>query len=530
MIRRATVDDAVPWIDLLLASIGGNYVSREVYDPVWAASQFSEESNCETWVLEANGVLIGSMTFLPPNWPLQNPICNLGRLLLRPEAHSTGAARALMGRVCSIATERGQTVVSRVSASDNAQQILLEQLGFVCCGYQPFKHLLELRSGYLFYVLPNARVLGLRQRLSGSVPQVTELAAAVLGLMGLPAPETLHDGATGYPLRSPELRTEEIAFEDYQFCRSQLRQQNPFPEVSGGFHLGLGLLRVESGVPIRALLGRTGERSLAGLAYCFDEHDRCVRIVDTFCVDEVSLGAVCQVLVKLAQDQLQATYLEMDVLASAPRLLKTAEQLGFVPVAYLPAFFSRSGAVDDVVKMVKLNLPYSFEGGELTRQARSIAEVVDRNFDEQKVGVAIMSLLRGLPIFAGLGDGEIRKMAHLFEQRLYRPGEIVFARGVAGDEVLVVMRGSVEIRLEEKTQAVAIMTEGKIFGELAFLDGSPRIAWTVAAQPSILLVVHRDAFNQLIAREPHLGMLVVRNIALELSQKLRQASSALSRR
>ena len=159
-----------------------------------------------------------------------------------------------------------------------------------------------------------------------------------------------------------------------------------------------------------------------------------------------------------------------------------------------------------------------------------MAEIVDHNFDEQKVGVAIMSLLRGLPIFAGLGDGEIRKMAHLFEQRLYRPGETVFARGAAGDEVLVVMRGSVEIRLEEKTQAVATMTEGKIFGELAFLDGSPRIAWTVAAQPSILLVMHRDAFNQLIAREPHLGMLVIRNIALDLSQKLRQASSALSRR
>ena len=121
-------------------------------------------------------------------------------------------------------------------------------------------------------------------------------------------------------------------------------------------------------------------------------------------------------------------------------------------------------------------------------------------------------------------------MAHLFEQRLYRPDEIVFQKGAAGDEVFVVMRGQVEIRLDEKSHAVATMTEGKIFGELAFLDGLPRIAWTVATQPSILLVVHRDAFNRLIAREPHLGMLVIRNIALDLSQKLRHASSALSRR
>ncbi len=530
MIRRATVDDAIPWIDLLLASLGQNYAAREVYDPVWAAAQFAEESNCETWVVEANGALLGSVTFLPPNWPLLNPICNLGRLLLRPESHGSGAARALLARVVGIASERGQTSVARVSATDNPQQLVLEQLGFICCGFQPFKHLLELRSGYLFYVLPSARVLGLRQRLSVSLPQVTELARAVLGLLGLPAPEPFRDGATGYPLRSPDLRGEEIGFGDYQFCKSQLRQQNPFPEVSGGFHLGLGMMRVESGAPIRAMIGRLGARTMAGLAWCFDEQDRCVRVVDTFCADELSLGAVFQAVLKVAVEQHQATYVEMDVLASAPRLLKTAEQLGFVPVAYLPAFFSRSGAVDDVVKMVKLNLPYSFEGGEFTRQARSIAEIVDRNFDEQKVGVALIDLVRGLPIFSGLGDGEIRKVAHLFDQRLYRPGEVIFSKGASGDEVFVVMRGSVEIRLDEKGQAVATMTEGKIFGELAFLDGSPRVAWSVAVQPSILLVVHRDAFNDLVAREPHLGMVIVRNIALDLSQKLRHASSVLARR
>ena len=71
------------------------------------------------------------------------------------------------------------------------------------------------------------------------------------------------------------------------------------------------------------------------------------------------------------------------------------------------------------------------------------------------------------------------------------------------------------------------MTNGKIFGELAFLDGSPRNAFATASQPSILLVVQRSAFSDLVRREPTLGMVVMRNIAMDMAAKLRHADSTL---
>jgi hypothetical protein len=240
------------------------------------------------------------------------------------------------------------------------------------------------------------------------------------------------------------------------------------------------------------------------------------------------MGALLGMVVKKAQEQHSAVYVEVDVLITAPRFIKSAEQLGFVPVAYLPAFCAKDRTLNDVVKLVKLNTSYALENNNLTSQAQAVVKIVDYNYQDQKIGVAIINLLSRLPIFEGLGDGELRKIARLFTQKLYRVGEKVFSKGDQGNEAYIVMRGQIDICLDEKSPPVASVLNGQIFGEQAFLDGSPRGGLAIANQPSILLVMQRTAFNDIVQREPHLGMVVIRNIALDLSNKLRRANVNLS--
>jgi len=180
--------------------------------------------------------------------------------------------------------------------------------------------------------------------------------------------------------------------------------------------------------------------------------------------------------------------------------------------------------------MVKLNLPYSLEPSDFTTHAQNMVKLIDRNFSDQKLGLAIINLLRPLSMFSGLGDGELRKVARLFVQKLYRPGDQVFARGDSGDEAYIVLRGKISIQLESEAPPVAHLGDGKIFGELAFLDGAPRAAYAIATQPSILLVIKRTAFTEVVRREPNLGMMVMRNLAQDLALKLRSVNEALSKR
>ena len=53
-------------------------------------------------------------------------------------------------------------------------------------------------------------------------------------------------------------------------------------------------------------------------------------------------------------------------------------------------------------------------------------------------------------------------------------------------------------------------------------------ALAIAKQASILLVMQRPQFFELTQREPNLGLAVMRNIALELTVRLRRTNAALS--
>ena len=84
---------------------------------------------------------------------------------------------------------------------------------------------------------------------------------------------------------------------------------------------------------------------------------------------------------------------------------------------------------------------------------------------------------------------------------------------------------------------LAILTKGT-----AYVYAAPFVLWAavsiVRAErgrawgpalciASIVLVMKRSAFNDLVHHEPHLGMVVMRNIAIELSNRLRKANAAL---
>lgn len=524
VIRQTTAKDAAAWLELLQRSLGGDYPERQVYDLAWIAKQLEPPEGHETWVVETQGRFQAAASLLQPSLPNRNPIANLGRELFRQESFPDGSAQALLNKIIQVSEERSQVVVARVFASDNARQALFEHAGFVCVGFQPFKHMLRTREGVLFYLRLVPSDVIARLPISESLSQVNELAATVLANLKLSAPMSVRDGVTGYPLQR-ELQFQEVTLEEYKQCRTQAQSFNPPIEISGGFNLGWGAMRVTAPSSLKAILARQEADTVAGLAYAVDERDRCVRMVEGFATDDLSMGSAFQRVVKLAQEKHNAVYIEADVLMTAPRLLKSTEQLGFVPVAYLPGFYRRGSAHVDVVKLVKLNMAYGLENAQLTTHAKTIADIIDRNFQDQKVGVAIINLLRGLPVFEGLGDGELRKIARLFTQKLYRPGDRIFSKGDSGSEAYIVMRGQVDIQLEDHVKPLASLGTGQIFGEQAFLDGAPRTAMAVAAQPSILLVIQRVAFNELVQREPHLGMVVMRNIALTLSNRLRRTTS-----
>jgi len=86
----------------------------------------------------------------------------------------------------------------------------------------------------------------------------------------------------------------------------------------------------------------------------------------------------------------------------------------------------------------------------------------------------------------------------VLERRLFAAGQKVFAEGDIGDAAYLVDTGRVAIykRFEDRKIVLATLVKGAIFGEMAVVDDSPRMASAVALDTSVLVVIPRQMFQQ----------------------------------
>ena len=103
------------------------------------------------------------------------------------------------------------------------------------------------------------------------------------------------------------------------------------------------------------------------------------------------------------------------------------------------------------------------------------------------------------------------------------PGQVLIREGDPGTAVYLLLAGSVKVTgaTDEGGSLLAIRVGGDLVGELAVLDGRPRVATVTTAGPVITQVISRADFLGLLARDPELSLAVTR----EVSDKLRTATS-----
>jgi CRP-like cAMP-binding protein len=114
-------------------------------------------------------------------------------------------------------------------------------------------------------------------------------------------------------------------------------------------------------------------------------------------------------------------------------------------------------------------------------------------------------LLAKVGLFADLSSAELIGLASLMRPRAYARDEVIYLRGDPGTAFYVIASGRVKITLTSPDGKELILRRfgpGDFHGELALLDDQPRSADAVATEPSVALVLQRDAFRQFLAEHP----------------------------
>jgi CRP/FNR family cyclic AMP-dependent transcriptional regulator len=103
-------------------------------------------------------------------------------------------------------------------------------------------------------------------------------------------------------------------------------------------------------------------------------------------------------------------------------------------------------------------------------------------------------------------------------------GAILCWEGEIGRECFIIRHGQATVTIDG--DEVATIGAGDFFGELALLDGAPRVATVTAATDMRLVVLSRPEFNELLAEVP----IVARRILEAVGARLRAADTMLHAR
>lgn len=138
----------------------------------------------------------------------------------------------------------------------------------------------------------------------------------------------------------------------------------------------------------------------------------------------------------------------------------------------------------------------------------------------------LKNILRSVDLFEGLSDQELDQVAAICIERRFDPGELITKEGETGSEMFVITDGFVEILLGERpatsARVVVSLGPGQIIGEMALVDQGPRSATVRAtSKPTVVQAIQRADLEALCQRETHIGYVIMRNLAADLSFKIR---------
>ena len=141
--------------------------------------------------------------------------------------------------------------------------------------------------------------------------------------------------------------------------------------------------------------------------------------------------------------------------------------------------------------------------------------------------------LAGLPLFNGLSDAQLAKIAAVLRRRHVQRDVPIFREGERSSTLYILVKGSVgtskrlglaaEQAAEPARQKVLVhLSAPQFFGEMGLLSDLERSATITTEAECELLELERADFERLAGEDPELGYRLVRNLAVVLAERLRR--------
>lgn len=142
----------------------------------------------------------------------------------------------------------------------------------------------------------------------------------------------------------------------------------------------------------------------------------------------------------------------------------------------------------------------------------------------------IADMLMESSLFSDFSANELQSVARHFGCSPVEQGKAIFREGDEGAFMCIINTGEISVQKADSSGQqveMAVLRNGRVFGEMAALDGERRSASCVARTQCVLLTLSKDSLDRMLLEMPKTAAKVVRVIAISLSRRLRMADGKL---
>lgn len=144
---------------------------------------------------------------------------------------------------------------------------------------------------------------------------------------------------------------------------------------------------------------------------------------------------------------------------------------------------------------------------------------------------AVVEALGKIRVFDSISPEGLDLLASIAREESYRGSDIIFKEGSTGGELYLILEGKVRISRDVSgmgEEALAVLGPGDAFGEMSLIDDFPRSADARVHERCRLLVLEKDAMEDLLFLEKDLAYEILWNFVKILSARLRETNDKMT--
>lgn len=519
-IREAVESDVESISNLFIQVYGLNYGYKGFYDSAWLKKNVFDE-NTIFLVGEHEGKIIATVSAVLDEGDENNLIAEIGRMIVKPVKVAMGISAVLVKKAFEMVNDRVHYIYSESRTVHLGAQKLSSALA-VPVGFEPLKYSINKRReciSLFAYIHPIAKEL--RRGNPRVISEVSVLAQTVLNSVGLPVDVIVEDEIDGYPT-DLEYSIRWMVPEEYPYLLRIQRGRVTGREVFSKVSIAQGFFRL-SKCETHYLVAHKGTAILGAIGITYDAIDKKVRIIELISTDDAVKGFLLSNIENFIREKFDIEYEEVDVSAYSPKIQRTMIRLGFVPVAYCPSMVFYQTERFDIIRMAKVCIKYDIPNIKLLPEVQHLKEIVEFGLSNRFQSMEITAAIKNTILFKGIPDGDLYQITSVSHLRNFPKGTVLLKAGTISGRLYIIVKGAAEISLNGSI--LGITPAGRSLGDIGMVEKRPHTADVTLLEDSEVVEIELARLATVMEMNPKIGYYIMNNIAKDLSEKLRLAST-----